>query len=272
MSECFGILNITSDSFSDGGNFLNLQNAQAKIKELVDSGTDWIEISGQSSNVKAQLVGEAEEWNRISSVISYLKENKLKISVDSFLPVVQQKAVENGVQCLNDISGFTNPDAKFFVQSHLTKLKSVYFIVMHSHTHGIAKTNSSLTPTNVLPQVRAFFLDRKKELMSWGLKEDQIYFDPGMGFFLSDDPEVSFTVLKNLDILIEEFPRLMVSVSRKSFLANALGGIPVNEREFVTLAAEIYLLQKKIPWIRTHNVLKLKQAELILKKIGLLSS
>ncbi|WP_246047215.1 dihydropteroate synthase [Leptospira ognonensis] len=272
MSECFGILNVTEDSFSDGGAFLNPENAERQAIELLSSGSDWIEISGQSSNVQAQLITEEEEWNRIRSILPFLSKQNIRISLDSFRPAVQKKGLEYGVHCLNDISGFTHPDAKSLLQDELAKRESVFLVVMHSHTQGIAKQNSSLTPANVMDQIRSFFLDRQKEIKSWGVREQRIYLDPGMGFFLSEDPEVSFTVLKNLDKLLCEFPRLMVSVSRKSFLSNALGGIPPLEREFATLAAEIFLLQKKIPWIRTHNVLKVKQAEAILQKLDLLSA
>lgn len=272
MSECFGILNVTEDSFSDGGAFLNPENAERKAKELLSSGSEWIEVSGQSSNMQAQLITEEEEWNRIHSILPFLSQQKIRISLDSFRPAVQLKGLEFGVHCLNDISGFTHPDSKSLLQKELAKRKSVFLVIMHSHTQGIAKQNSSLTPANVMVQIRSFFLDRQKEIKNWGVEEQRIYFDPGMGFFLSEDPEVSFTVLKNLDKLLSEFPRMMVSVSRKSFLSNVLGGIPPLEREFATLTAEILLLQKKIPWIRTHNVLKVKQAEAILHKLNLLPS
>jgi dihydropteroate synthase len=272
MSECFGILNITADSFSDGGDFLSSNQANQKALGLLQSGADWIEVSGQSSNVSAFLVEETEEWHRISSVLPLLKKEKAKISIDSFRPSVQKLALEYGVGCLNDISGFTHVDSKRVLQEDLMKHKTVALLVMHSHTLGIAKQNSNLTPSNVIAKIKAFFWDRKKELMDWGIQEHRIYFDPGMGFFLSDDPEVSFAVLRNIDSLLSEFPNLMVSVSRKSFLGNSVGGIPASEREFVTLAVEMYLLQKKVPWIRTHNVLKVKQAEKILQKLDLLST
>jgi dihydropteroate synthase len=272
MVECFGILNVTADSFSDGGTFLSPETAQMQAHRLHESGADWIEVSGQSSNVKANLVSESEEWERIASVLPVLKELHARISIDSFRPNVQKKALEFGVQCLNDISGFTHPDAKSLLKSELVNREDIFLIIMHSHTLGIAKEKSTLTPANVINNIQAFFKDRKRELTSLGIQEKRIYFDPGMGFFLGEDPEISFEVLRNLDVLLSEFPNLMVSVSRKSFLGNALGGLPAQEREFVTLAVESFLLQKKVPWIRTHNVLKVKQAETILQKLNLLPS
>jgi dihydropteroate synthase len=96
-----------------------------------------------------------------------------------------------------------------------------------------------------------------------GIPETALLYDPGMGFFLSENPMVSFRVLQELEILKLEFPQLMLGVSRKSFLGNILGNLPTADREFVTLACELHLLKNKIPFIRTHNVLKLRQAEKI---------
>lgn len=270
MPECFGILNITSDSFSDGGSFLLAENAKSQANALLSEGADWIEVSGQSSNVKAELVSEEEEWRRIAEILPFLHNAKAKISIDSFRPLVQEKALDFGVQCLNDISGFTHPNTKSLLKERLLANKNLNLIVMHSHTLGIAKEKSSLDPSNVVPTILKFFEDRKRELLSWGISEERIYFDPGMGFFLGDDPELSFAVLRDLKVILAKFPKLMVSVSRKSFLGNVLGGLKVTEREFASLAVEIYLLQLGVPWIRTHNVKKIKQAEMLFKKLNLL--
>lgn len=267
MSEIFGILNITQDSFSDGGQFLNPEHAITQGQRLLQEGADWIDLSGQSSNSKASLVSEEEEWQRVSPVIIHFVKRGIRLSLDSFRPSVQLAGLKAGVKCLNDITGFTHPDSKIILQEELRKRPDTKLIVMHSHTLGIAEEKSDLNVKNVVPTILCFFYDRKEELLSWGVPESSVYFDPGMGFFLGSDPELSFEVLRQLDQIREEFPNLMVGVSRKSFLGNVLGGIPPMERENASLAAEIYLLQKQIPWIRTHNVLKLKHSEKIWKLI-----
>ncbi|MDF3818462.1 dihydropteroate synthase [Leptospira sp. 96542] len=264
MAEIFGILNITEDSFSDGGRFLNPEQAIAQGTKLLQEGADWLDISGQSSNISAKLVSEAEEWNRIEPVIRHFVPLGVRLSVDSFRPYVQKKALDAGVQCINDITGFSYDDDRSFLKEHFSKKQTSKLVVMHSHNKGIAKENSRLTEANVIQEILVFFRDRRSELMSLGIPESAIYFDPGMGFFLSDNPMVSFKVLQDLSTLLLEFPNMMVGVSRKSFLGKTLGGISVEEREFASLACEIHLLQIKIPWIRTHHVLKLRQAEKIL--------
>lgn len=263
MAEIFGILNITSDSFSDGGKYLDPENAIAKGIQLLQEGADWLDVSGQSSNISANLVTEEEEWNRVEPVIRYFVPKGVRISLDSFRPNVQKKAIEAGVRCLNDITGFTYEGDREFLHTCAEKYPDLKFIIMHSHNRNIAKIYSSLSPEKVIKKIQTFFRDRRNDLCSYGIEESAIFFDPGMGFFLSENPMVSFRVLQDIEILKLEFPQLMVGVSRKSFLGNVLGQLPVEEREFATLACELHLLKNKIPFIRTHNVLKLRQAEKI---------
>lgn len=263
MAEIFGILNITSDSFSDGGKYLDPEYAIAKGIQLLQEGADWLDVSGQSSNISANLVTEEEEWNRVEPVIRYFVPKGVRISLDSFRPNVQKKAIEAGVRCLNDITGFTYEGDREFLHTCAEKYPDLKFIIMHSHNRNIAKINSSLSPEKVIKKIQTFFRDRRNDLCSYGIEESAIFFDPGMGFFLSENPMVSFRVLQDIEILKLEFPQLMVGVSRKSFLGNVLGQLPVEEREFATLACELHLLKNKIPFIRTHNVLKLRQAEKI---------
>jgi dihydropteroate synthase len=263
MAELFGILNITEDSFSDGGKYLPPTDAIQKGTSLLQEGADYLEVSGQSSNTEATLISDDEEWARVSPVISHFVKLGIRISLDSFKPSVQKLGLTAGVRIINDITGFTqNQDPKFW-KDHFSKPQKTKLIVMHSHNKFIAKMESNLTRENVIKKIQIFFRDRRSELVSWGVPESAIYFDPGMGFFLSPDPAVSFEVINQLDLLKLEFPHLMVSVSRKSFLGNSLGGLPVSERESITLACELFLIEKKIPYIRTHNVLQLRQAERI---------
>ncbi|TGL86816.1 dihydropteroate synthase [Leptospira congkakensis] len=263
MAEIFGILNITTDSFSDGGKFLNPDDAIQQGTKLLQEGADWLDVSGQSSNINASLVSEEEEWKRVEPVIRHFVPKGVRISLDSFRPSVQKKGIEAGVRCINDITGFTYEGDRSFLSSYVKKHPELKLIIMHSHNRNIAKSKSNLTPEKVVRKIQTFFRDRRSDLVAMDIPESILYFDPGMGFFLSEDPMVSFRVLQELEILKLEFPQLMVGVSRKSFLGNVLGELPIADREFATLACELHLLRYKIPFIRTHNVLKLRQAEKI---------
>lgn len=263
---------MTEDSFSDGNQFLEPKHALRKIEELLKDGADWIEISGQSSNVSATLVPIEEEIRRIRSILTELRKLTPQICLDSFRPEVQSVGIQEGVLVVNDISGFSDPKSKMILQPLLLQNREIKLIVMHSHTLGIARKESILTTENILQHITAFFKERQSYLSSWGLETDRLYFDPGMGMFLGEDANLSFTALAKIDVLLEEYPNLMVSVSRKSFLGSALGGIPPLEREVATLVCEQYLVEKGVPWIRTHNIKKIKQAEIILKRIKSMST
>lgn len=263
MAEIFGILNITTDSFSDGGKFLNPDDAIEQGNKLLQEGADWLDVSGQSSNINAALVSEEEEWKRVEPVIRHFVPKGIRISLDSFRPTVQKKGIEAGVRCINDITGFTYEGDRSFLKPAIQKHPELKLIIMHSHNKNIAKYKSELTPEKVVRKIQAFFRDRRSDLLAMDIPESALHYDPGMGFFLSENPMVSFRVLQELEILKLEFPQLMVGVSRKSFLGNVLGDLPIPDREFATLACELHLLRYKVPFIRTHNVLKLRQAEKI---------
>lgn len=234
-------------------------------ERLLQEGADWLEVSGQSSNTNSELVSEKEEWERVAPFIRHFVSLGVSVSLDSFRPNVQIKGLEAGVRAINDISGFSFPGDRKNWETLGKNYPHVKWITMHSANQGIAKNVSPLTPDKVLREVQNQFRERRTELLSWSISESAIVYDPGMGFFLSPDPLVSFEILSQLEILRMEFPQMMVSVSNKSFLGNALGGLPVADRGAATLACELHLLRSKVPYIRTHNVLALRQAEKIWK-------
>ncbi|WP_165778770.1 dihydropteroate synthase [Leptospira perolatii] len=248
----FGILNITSDSFFDGGKYLQEEEAIRKAIELKEEGADVIDIGAQSSNIKAEWVDPSEEWKRIETVISELKRNGISISVDTYKPLVMRKALESGVDFINNIRGYVDSES-LSVLREFCNLPTKH-IIMYSHNHGNrAEEESHLTPENVMPEILEFFEERVRTMKGVGVPEENLIFDPGMGFFLSSDFRVSFSVIRQISELRKRFPKLMVSVTRKSFLGNALGGLAVEERGVPTAVSELYLWSKGVPMIRTHS-------------------
>ncbi|MBM9579149.1 dihydropteroate synthase [Leptospira sp. 201903070] len=260
----FGVLNITEDSFSDGGKYLALTAAQNKVDSLLSQGADVVDIGAQSSNVKSDLVGPEIEWARMKDLVPKLINNKVRVSVDSFQPEVIRKSLEAGVEFINHIRGFV--DKESIREASKFSGTDRKFIVMYSHNHSNRpETFSHLTEENVIQEIRNFFRERKKEMLESGISNEQLIFDPGMGFFLSPDFQISFEVLRKIEELREEFSPMMVSVTKKSFLGNALGGLEVSEREIATVIAELYLSLKNVEYIRTHEPKNLKQALTIWK-------
>lgn len=257
--KVLGILNITEDSFSDGGKYLEPMDSIRHAEMLVNDGADIIDIGAQSSNILSKSVSSEIEWLRILPVIEFLKEKKTPVSVDTYKPEVIQKCLEYEVDFINDITALENPISLEIIQSYKEVLPNL--ILMYSHNHSErAEKKTYLKPETIWDHIFSFFENKRKELVKLGIPEDKIIYDPGMGFFLGEDPELSFTVLRKIASFKKEFGQVLVSVSRKSFLGAVLGGIAPLERGSASLIAEFYAYTQGVDYIRTHNPLSLIQA------------
>jgi len=262
----FGILNITSDSFSDGGDFLEESKAIEKGNDLINSGANVIDISAQSSNINAIQIEPNLEWERIANPIAEFRKKGYKISVDTYKPFVIQKSIEARVDYINNINSFRDDESIEILSQYRASIPEL--ILMYSHNNGdIAEANSKLTTSTLMDSIYKFFENKINQLQKNGIPYDKLIFDPGMGLFLGSDPSLSIEVLKNILEFKKRFGRVLVSVSRKSFIGNILGGIPPRERGAGTLAAEIFLYQKNIDFIRTHDPKQISQAILILDNL-----
>jgi dihydropteroate synthase type 2 len=245
----FGIVNITEDSFSDGGRYLDPSDAIAHAHALVAAGAQVIDLGAAASNIGAQPVSAAEEIRRLDPVIAALAAGGTQISVDSFLPEVQRFAVARGVAFLNDIQGF--PDPSFYRE---LAAASCRLVVMHAVQGQGRAQQVELAADKVLDRIHDFFVGRLAALERGGIARERLILDPGMGFFLSNRPEASFRVLTRLGRLKRDFGLpVLVSVSRKSFLRAITGRASALETGAATLAAEIYAAEIGADYIRTHD-------------------
>jgi len=245
----FGIVNITEDSFSDGGRYLDPSDAIAHAHALVAAGAQVIDLGAAASNIGAQPVSAAEEIRRLDPVIAALAAGGTHISVDSFLPEVQRFAVARGVAFLNDIQGF--PDPSFYRE---LAAASCRLVVMHAVQGQGRAQQMELAADEVLDRIHDFFVGRLAALERGGIARERLILDPGMGFFLSNRPEASLRVLTRLGRLKRDFGLpVLVSVSRKSFLRAITGRASALETGAATLAAEIYAAEIGADYIRTHD-------------------
>src|SRR5262249_40474605 len=232
----FGIVNITEDSFSDGERYLDPSDAIAHARALVSAGAQVIDLGAAASNIDAQPVGATEEIRRLNPVIGTLAAEDIRISVDSFLPEVQRLAIERGAAFLNDIQGF--PDPSFYPE---LAVASCRLVVMHAVQGRGRAQRVELSPHQVWDRIHNFFDERLAALERGGVARERLILDPGMGLFLSSQPEASLRVLAGLGRLKQEFGLpVLVSVSRKSFLRAITGHASASEAGAATLAAEIY--------------------------------
>jgi len=252
-----GIVNLTEDSFSDGGRYLEFDRALEHALKLAADGADIVELGPSSSNPDAREVSPDEERRRIEPLLAELAARRVAISVDSFQPETQRYCARRGgageIAMLNDVEGFPNPAVYADLARAACKL-----VVMHS-TQGRARpARSPADPRAVVAGIYRFFEQRLSALESAGIDRSRVILDPGMGYFLASNVEPSAMVLREIPKLKQCFNLpVMVSVSRKSFLGT-ITGRAVGERGAATLAAELFAARQGADYVRTHDVAALR--------------
>ena len=254
-----GILNLTEDSFSDGGRYLDPAAAIAQARRLVEGGADIVELGAAASNVAAKPVSAEEEIRRLTPVIEALRRDGVTVSIDSFKSEVQRFALMHGVAYLNDIQGF--PDPAIYPELAAADCR---LVVMHA-AQGRGRAQSlDLEPEEVWRRIRDFFMTRISRLEQAGIARERMILDPGMGLFLSSRPEASLRVLRGLAELKRAFELpILVSVSRKSFLRTLIGRDDPAALGVATLAAELYAARQGADLIRTHDSSALRDALIV---------
>jgi dihydropteroate synthase type 2 len=245
----FGIVNVTEDSFSDGGRFLDPAAALGQARGLAAAGAQVIDLGAAASNVDARPVAAAEQIRRLDPLIAALKADGTPVSVDSFVPEVQRFALARGVDFLNDIQGF--PDPSLYPELAAAHCR---LVVMHAVQGRGRAQRLELSARQVWDRIRSYFAERIAALEQAGVAHERIIIDPGMGFFLSTRPKVSLQILTRLGELKRAFGLpVLVSVSRKSFLRAITGRSSAAELGAATLAAELYAAQHGADYLRTHD-------------------
>ncbi len=261
--KVLGILNITADSFSDGGKFLEPKAALLHAQAMAQAGADILDIGSASSNPESSPVTPDLEIARLASVVPVLKEKGLPLSIDSFSTPVQRWALGQGVAYLNDIHGFG--DAALYPE---LASSAAELIVMHMVQARGAAVRREIPPSEIFDRVTAFFDARIAALEKAGILRERLILDPGMGQFVGADPENSLILLRRLPDLKARYGLpLLVSVSRKGFLRGIVNR-PVAESGAATLAAELFAAANGADYIRTHAPGALRDGLKVLKTLG----
>ena len=248
-----GVVNVTPDSFSDGGRFLNPRDAVAHALELVDQGAEIIDIGGESTRPRATPVDEPEELRRVIPVIEQLAGRlKVPISIDTMKPAVARAALAAGATIVNDVAANRRQDDMWPL---VAETQAAYVCM---HMQGTPQTmQSAPIYTNVVREVGDFFFERIQLLSHCGIGLDQIIIDPGIGF--------GKTVEHNLQLLagLRSFGCLarpvLLGVSRKSFIGQ-LSGADGNARLPGALACACLAIEAGVQIIRAHDVAETVQA------------
>ncbi|HZK39481.1 MAG TPA: dihydropteroate synthase [Clostridia bacterium] len=241
-----GILNVTPDSFSDGGVYLQPEQALARALEMQTQGADILDIGAQSTRPGAQPVSAQEEIERLAPVLDALKGKVcVPISVDTFFPEVATFALNKGASIINDVSGKVNPK-----MADIIKSTGAGWVIMHNG--GGAEATHVHYEGGVLKAVRKFFEDALVQIEHLGLDKEQICLDPGIGFGKSQSENMA--LLRRLKELKTQGIALLTGASRKRVIATATGEEDAAKREAGTIAAHTAAIAGGTDIIRVHDV------------------
>lgn len=255
-----GVVNVTPDSFSDGGFYYDQEKAVARALELVSAGADIIDIGGESTRPSAEPVSAEEEKERILPVISALREKTdVLISIDTTKANVAEAAVEAGADILNDISSLRFDPGML----PLVARTEVGLVLMHMQ--GTPQT-MQLNPQyeDVVAEVKSFLAERMETAVAGGIKRERIILDPGIGF--GKNLEHNLALLHNLRAIVDLGRPILVGVSRKSFLGQILNKGPL-ERLEGTIAAAVLSLASGASLLRVHDLEAVKKSVTVAEKI-----
>ena len=247
-----GILNVTPDSFSDGGRFLHHDNAVSRGLELIGQGADIIDVGGESTRPGSLPIMEEVEIKRVLPVIQALV-SRAPVSIDTTKAAVAAKVLEAGAFLVNDVSGLT-------ADADMAKVIADYdasCCIMHSKDTPLTMQDNPHYD-DLIREV-CDFLDRQiNAALDAGIKQDKIWIDPGIGF--GKTLQHNLLLIKHLDKLKRFGIPILLGVSRKSFIGTILGGIPPIERVDGTVAACILGIQHGANILRVHDVDHVSQA------------
>jgi len=248
-----GIVNVTPDSFFDGGRYLAPDAAVKHALELAAQGADILDVGGDSSRPGTQPAGEAEELARVIPVIKALAaQTKLPISIDTTKPAVARAALAAGASIVNDVAAHRRQDALWRVVAEF----HAGYICMHAQGDPAAMP-AAASYQNVVAEVGRFFLDRLEQIGFAGVPAEQVVFDPGIGF--GKTLEHNLQLLAGLPGLVGLDRPLLLGVSRKSFIGRLLG-TPLAERLPASLACASLAIAAGVQLIRVHDVAETVQA------------
>ncbi len=247
-----GILNVTPDSFSDGGLFFDAGKAISHGLEMVAQGADLIDVGGESTRPGAPEVSVGDELARVLPIVRSLVAEGVTVSIDTSKPEVAEAALDAGVAVVNDVTGLRNPDMiRICAASDCT--------VCVMHMLGTPRTmQQSPHYGDVCGEVLDYLLAAPEACAASGIEQGRLWIDPGIGF--GKTVHHNLQLLHRLEAFVETGLPVLIGISRKSFLGHLTGGAPAGDRLEATLAAQVVAQQKGARIIRAHDVRAARRA------------
>ena len=243
-----GILNVTPDSFADGGRHFTIDDALNRAHQMIREGVDIIDVGGESTKPGADRVSEGEEEARVIPVITELAKLGTPISIDTTRATIASKAIALGANYVNDVSGGL-ADSKMY--SVIADNPSVQYIIMHWRAHSKTMQEHA-TYKDVVKEVKEELEERINSAIEAGVNPEQIIIDPGIGF--SKLAEHNWELLRNIDrIALLGYP-ILIGASRKRFLGELTGSENPDDREAASIAITAMVAKQNVWGVRTHSV------------------
>ena len=246
-----GILNVTPDSFSDGGRYNNVDSAMKQAERLISEGADIIDVGGESTRPGHTQITSEEEISRVVPVIEKISKNlDTIISIDTYKYDVAEEAIKVGVNIINDIWGLQYDKGEM---AELVKKSNLPIIAMHNQ-------NNEIYNKDIMLVLREFFEKTFKIADKYGIDRDKIILDPGLGF--GNNVEQNIEILSRLNEL-KDMGFILLGASKKRFIGKLLNDLPFDERVEGTVATTVIGIEKGVDIVRVHNVLENKRACLV---------
>jgi dihydropteroate synthase len=252
-----GILNVTPDSFSDGGKFIDHEVAIQHAWRMKEEGADIIDIGGESTRPGADSVSSQEEVNRVVPVISGLKELGIPLSIDTMKASVAEVAIREGASIVNDVTALRDP-----AMAPLCAGTGVTVVLMHMRGEPRTMQVDTTYEEGILPAVTRFLLSRLEYARFSGINPERIWIDPGIGF--GKDLNQNLELIAGVNQIAALGYPVLVGASRKSFISRLLTksatGLSPNDRLPATIAAHVIAQQRGAKILRVHDVKEARQA------------
>jgi dihydropteroate synthase len=251
-----GILNVTPDSFSDGGMYSTAEAAIERGLQMAEAGADLVDVGGESTRPGAEEVSEREELARVIPVIEALAQRGIPVSVDTYKPAVAREAVAAGASVVNDVTGLRDPE---MIETVARTQASVCIM----HMQGTPRTMQERPRyKNVVVDVREYLVHAAMLAEDAGISRERIWIDPGIGF--GKTAAHNLALLAHLEELVRTGYPVLLGVSRKSFIGKTLGSerepLPVEDRLEGTLALQAMAQCQGVRAIRAHDVAASRRA------------
>ena len=260
IPNILGVLNLTPDSFSDGGKFNKKKKGILHAINLINCGANLVDVGGESTRPGSKSITESLEWSRISEILKSLIKKKIPISLDTRKSNIMSKGINLGVQLINDVSGLD------FDKNTINILKTYKIPFVIQHSLGLPE-NMQKKPTykNELLDIYDFFESKINLIRSRGINHDNIILDPGIGF--GKNLKHNMSLIHNISIFHSLGFPILVGNSRKKFIKDLSGKNDSKSRIGGTVASSIYLMMQGVQILRVHDVNEVNQSIKVFREL-----